>query len=307
MSNPPSDQQYVKMMNGPIQPSGLGMGYLLVGLMSVFLIFTNAYGFRRATNLPALMGLILAILLFAIKMYMLRRRPPHERASSSGLDRMLGYLAPMLLSIGLSAFAIFSYFVIGTDTAPRQPAGKRLENAVVALEDYYHAVRSSIRHRLELNAERLRQLHSEELSPQRQREIADLEEEQQRLRSLLRQVAVALRPDASDSAQLDNSSDGVNLSYAPIDEYAEETVEEKIRKKFSVAARLHQQLPDFIRRDVELPKPESLSEEAQPVDRLERFFRDTMALTNEAIGCLAVPTILELLIVIIVLSNRPTD
>jgi hypothetical protein len=32
-----------------------------------------------------------------------------------------------------------------------------------------------------------------------------------------------------------------------------------------------------------------------------------MALTNEAIGCLAVPIILEIFIIILVVSNRPRE
>lgn len=302
MSKPPSGHQYVKLVDGPTEPSGLGFGYLLVGVMSIFLIGANAYGFRQATRLPALIGLVVALLAFAVKMHMLRRRPSHERATSGGLDRMLGYLPPMLLSITLSSFAIYDFFVVGNDAAVRQPASKRLENAVVVTEDYYHAVRTRIRNRIELNAERLRELNSEPPSPQQRQEIDSLEEEQQRLRSLFGQVAVALRPDEFDSPSPGDSPGGVNPSDGTIDD---DTVEEKARKKFSAAARLHQQLPDYIRRDVELPRPESSPEGASPQGKLERFFRDMMALTNEAIGCLAVPVILELLIVLIVLSNRP--
>jgi hypothetical protein len=301
MSKAPSSQQFVKIVDGPTQPSGSGFGYLLVGVMAVFLIITDTYGFGQATDLPPLIGLVVAVLACAIKMYMLRRRPPHERATSGGLERMMGYLPPALLSVALSSFAIYSFFIAGSEaTLRQQPARKRLENAVVVIENYYHTVRTRIRTRIDLNAERLRELNNEPPSPQQQQEIAGLEEEQQMLRTLLRQVAAAIRPDESDLPFENDSPDGVE----PIDE---RTVQERLRKKFDVAARLHQQLPDFIRRDVEAPKLESLPEDAASGGKLESFFRDTMALTNEAIGCLAVPAILELFIVIIVLSNRPRD
>lgn len=228
MNKSPSGQQYVKMVDGPIEPSGLGFGYPLVGAMSIFLIITNAYSFRQATRLPALIGLLVAILLLAVKMYMLRRRPSHERATSGGLDRMLGYLAPATISIVLSAFAIYSFFVAGDDAASRQPARKRLENAVVVTEDYYHQLRTRIRNRIELNAERLREIQNEPPSPSQQQKVASLEEEQQRLRSLYGQVAEALRPDESDSPSPDDSPDGANPSDGTIDE---DTVDEKVRKR----------------------------------------------------------------------------
>ncbi len=294
-----SSQQFVKIVDGPIQPSGSGFGYLLVGVMAATLMTTNTYGFGQATSLPPLIGLAVAILAFAIRMYMLRRRLPHERATSVGLDRMMWYLPPALISVGLSAFAIYSFFELSSEAPLRQQtAGKRLENVVVVIEDYYHAARTKIRTRLETNAERLRELNNEPPSPQHQVEIAGLEEEQQTLKALLRQTALALRPPETDLLSPPRSPDGAR----PIDEDA---VQERLRKMFDAAARLHQQLPDFIRRDVELPKPESLPEDAVSGDKLERFFRDTMALTNEAIGCLAVPAILELFIIMLVLSNRP--
>jgi hypothetical protein len=301
MSKAPSSQQFVKIVDGPTQPSGSGFGYLLVGVMAVFLIITDTYGFGQATDLPPLIGLIIAVLACAIKMYMLRRRPPHERATSGGLERMMGYLPPALLSVALSSFAIYSFFMVDSEASLRQQSARKgLENVTVVIEDFYRTVRTKIRTRIETNAERLRELSDEPPSPQQQGQIAGLEEEQQMLRALLRQTADALRPAESDLPSPGDPPDGDG----PIDEDA---AQEGLRKKFNAAASLHQQLPDSIRYDVEVPKLESLPEDAVSGGKLESFFRDTMALTNEAIGCLAVPAILELFIVIIVLSNRPRD
>jgi len=300
-----SSPQFVKNLNGPTQPSGPGFGYLLVSIMAVFLIVSNMYGFEQASGLPYMIGLSVAILAFAMRMYLLRRRAPYERATSGGLDRVLFYLPPAILSTGLSAFAIYSFFAVGAQETPRRrPAREMLENAVVVIEDYYRAVRTKIRARLETNAKRLRELDYEPPSQRRQAEIFGLLEEQQMLRRLFSQAAVELRPSDPEAPapydSTDNSSDGARL-------IRKDSVQDWLSRKFDAAARLHQQLPDFIRRDVEAPMLESLPEDAMSGDRLERFFRDVMALTNEALGCLAVPMILEFFIVILVLSNRPRD
>jgi hypothetical protein len=297
MSDKNSNLQLIR--NGPIQPSGSGIGYLMVGLMAFFLIGANAYGFDRATGLPSLIGLAVAILAFAIRMYLLRRRSPQERFMSSGLDRTLFYLPPALLSTGLSAFAIYCFFVLDSEARPKErPAGERLEQAVMVIENYYHEVRAKISSRLETNDERLRELDAAPPSQQRQAVVADLEEEQRMLRGLLRQIATAIRLPASKAPSPDYSPDGAGS----IDEGS---VHDDLSRKFEAAVRLHQQLPDFVRRDVEAPLLESLSEGATSGGKLERFFRDLMALTDGVKGCLAVPVILELFIVILVISNRP--
>jgi|SRR5882672_281512 len=282
-----SSPQFVKHMGGLTQPSGSGFGYLLVGVMAIFLIGASTYGFYQATALPPLIGLTVAILAFVIRMYMIRRRSPYEQVTSDGLERALFYLPAAILSTGLSAFAIYS-LVVDSETPPkRRPAGERLEHATMVIENYYHEVRAKIRSRLETNNERLRELDNQPLSEQRQKEIADLEEEQRTFRGLLQQIATAIRP--------------------PADETDEDSVQEKLSRKFEEAARLHQQLPDIISRDVEAPMLESLPEDATSGGKLQRFFRHIMALTKEAMGCLAAPIILEIFIVILVVSNRPRD
>jgi len=287
------------VMNGPIQPSGSGIGYFMVSIMALFLIGANAYGFDQATGLPPLIGLSVAILAFAIRMYLMRRRSLQERVTSGGLERALFYLPPALLSTGLSTFAIYCFFVLDSEARPKQqPAGERLEQAVMVIENYYHEVRAKIRSRLETDDQRLRELDNEPPSQQRQMVIADLGEEQRMLRGLLRQIATAIRPQASKAPSPDYSPDGAGS----IDEGS---IQDDLSRKFEAAVRLHQQLPDFVRRDVEAPLLESLSEGTTSGGKLERFFRDLMALTDGVKGCLAVPVILEIFIVILVISNRP--
>jgi len=286
-----SSPQFVKQMGGRTQPSGSGPGYLLVAVMAIFLIATNTYGFYQATGLPPLIGLTVAILAFVIRMYMIRRRSPYERVTSNGLERALFYLPAAILSTGLSAFAIYSLVVDSDATPKRRPAGERLEHATVVIENYYHDVRAKIRSRLETIDERLRGLNNQPSSEQSQMEIVDLKEEQRILRGLFQRTTTAVRPLASDDGESDDK----------------DSVQETLSRKFDEAAKLHQQLPEVISRDVEAPMLESLPEDATSGGKFERFFRNMMALSNEAIGCLAVPIILELFIVILVISNRPRD
>jgi hypothetical protein len=293
-----SSPQFVKHMGGRTQPSGSGFGYLLVAVMAIFLIGTNTYGFAQTTELPPLIGLTVAVLAFVIRMYMIRRRSPYERVTSDGMERALFYLPAAILSTGLSAFAIYSLVVDNNANPKRRPAGERLENATVVIENYYHEVRGKIRSRLKAINERLRELDNQTPSEQIQTEIAALEEEQQTLSGLFRQTATALRLPAPN-----DGNDG-NDGAAPNDE---DSVQEGLSRRFDEAARLHRQLPDIISQDVEPPMLENLPEDTTSGGKLQRFFRNVMALTNEAIGCLAVPIILEIFIVLLVISNRPRE
>jgi hypothetical protein len=293
-----SNPQFVKHMGGLTQPSGSGFGYLLVAVMAIFLIGISTYGFYQATGLPPLIGLTVAILAFVIRVYMIRRRSPYERVTSDGLERALFYLPAAILSTGLSAFAIYSLVVYSETHPKRRPASERLEHATMVIENYYHEVRAKIRSRLETIDERLRELDNQPPSEQRQTEIASLEEEQRTLRGLLQHTATAIRPPASEAPDYSPDDAGPN---------DEDSVQEKLSRKFDEAARLHQQLPDIISRDVQAPMLESLPEDTSSGGKLQRFFREIMALTNETMGCLAVPIILEIFIVILVVSNRPRD
>jgi hypothetical protein len=280
-----SSPQFVKQMGGRTQPSGSGFGYLLVAVIALFLIGANAYGFAQATSLPPLIGLTVAILAFVIRMYMIRRRSPYERVASDGLERALFYLPAAILSTALSAFAIYCWVVDSETSQKRRTDKDRLEHATVALENYYHDVRAKIRSRLETIDERL--LEPDHQPPSEgQMEMAALEEEQLMLKELFRETKAGITPPAPDD---------------------EDSAQEKLSRKFDEAARLHQQLPDSINRDVQPPMLESLPEDTTSGGKPERFFRGVMALTNDAIGCLAVPIIMEIFIVILVVSNRPRE
>ena len=284
-----SSPQFVKQMGGRTQPSGSGFGYLLVTVIAIFLIGANTYGFAQATSLPPLIGLTVAILAFVIRMYMIRRRSPYERITSDGLERALFYLPAAILSTALSAFAIYCWVVDSEMSPKRSSSGEKLEHATVSLENYYYDVRAKIRSRLETIDERLRELDNQPPSEQEQTEIPDLEEERRTLRALFRQSATGIRPLASNTRDDEGS------------------VQEKLSRKFDEAAKLHQQLPDIVSHDVEPPMLESLPEDTAPGGKVDRFFRDVMTLTSEARGCLAVPIILEIFIVILVISNRPRE
>jgi hypothetical protein len=280
-----SSPQFVKHMGGRAQPSGSGFGYLLVAVMAIFLIGAGTYGFYQATGLPPLIGLTVAILAFVIRMYMIRRRSPYERVTSDGLERALFYLPAAILSTALSAFAIYCWVVDSEISAKRRSSGEKLEHATVALENYYHDVRSKIRSRIEAIDERLREPDNQPLS-ESQTEIADLEAEHRKLRELFRETATGITPPAYDD---------------------EESIQEKLSRKFDDAAKLHQQLPESVSSHIEAPMLESLPEDTTSGGKLDRYFRSVMALTGEARGCLAVPIILEIFIVILVVSNRPRE
>ncbi len=301
MSEAESDQ-YVKLVQGPTQPAGSGFGYLLIGGMALTLVVLGAYGFQQATDLPPLIGILLASLVCIVRLYMLRRRPSHERVSGSGLERA-GVCAPAsFLAVAMAAFAIFNFSVSGTQV-PRRPrmTDEQLETAIIAIEDYYHVVRTKLATRNNLNELRRSQLKSEPPSPERKEEIERLDREQPELKKLLRLVVAGVRP--NDPAPLPDSLEDEESAIkriSPGDETA-------VRRRFDEAARLHQQLPDFIRDEVELPKLESLPTEPIHGSKLEQFIRETLAVTRQAIGCWAVPGVLELFIIILVLTNRRRD
>jgi hypothetical protein len=309
-----SNPQFVKSIGGLTQPSGSGFGYLMVAVMAMFLIGANTYGFAQATGLPPLIGLTVAILAFVIRMYMIRRRSPYERVSGDGLERALFYLPAAILSTGLSAFTIYSLVVDSENSQKRRPAVERLEHASVVIENYYQDVRAKIRSRLETIDQRLSELDNQPPSEEKQTELFDLEEERSKLRELFQQTAAAIRPLASDAPDYSadgsrpNDEDSVREKLSrKFDDNDEDLVQEKLSRKFDEAARLHKQLPDIISRNVEAPMLESLPEDTTSDSKLQRFFRTTMALTNEAMGCLAVPIIMEIFIVILVVSNRPRE
>jgi len=122
MTKSPSEPRYVKIVNGPTQPSGSGVGYVVVAILSFVLLAANTYGFSRAFRLPPLFGLVLAILTLMVKLHMLRPRPAHERASSSGLDRAMFYLVPAFLSTLFSAFGIYCLALVESEMMETQPS-----------------------------------------------------------------------------------------------------------------------------------------------------------------------------------------
>ena len=290
-----SSPQFVKNMEGRTQPSGSGFGYLMVAVMAIFLIGASAYGFALATGLPPLIGLTVATLAFVIRMYMIRRRSPYERVTSDGLERALFYLPAAILSTGLSAFAIYCLVVDGGADPKRRTDGRKMEHAAMALENYYHEVRAQIRSRLKAIDERLRELDNQTPSEQIRTEIAVLEEERQTLNDLFRQTAIVFR--------LPSSNDGDRGAWPNDDD----SVQEDMNRRFDEAAKLHRQLPDIISQEVKPPMLESPPENAISGGQPQRFFRSVMALTNEAMGCLAAPIILEIFIVLVVVSNRPHE
>lgn len=300
MSESNSDQ-YVRVTPRQIEPAGAGVGYLLIGGMALALVALDVYGFRQATNLPPLIGITLALLVCVVRFYMLRRRPSHERISYSGLERAAACTPASILAIAMAAFAIYGFAVWGTDgteglRGPRM-SNEQLETATAAIEDYYRLLRTTVGTRNNLNERRLSQLKSEAPDPERQAEIESLEREQRQVRKLLRLAAAGVRP--TNPAPPDEASPPVER------ELLED--ENALRKRYEEAARLHQQLPDFIRDEVALPTMEALPVEKIRGGKLEQFLRDTLSLTNQAIGCWAVPAILEFFIIILMLVNRPRD
>jgi hypothetical protein len=325
MTKSPSEPRYVKIVNGPTQPSGSGVGYVVVGILSIFLLATNTYGFSKAFRLPALFGLVLAVVTLMVKLHMLRPRPAHERASSSGLDRAMFYLVPAFLSTLFSAFGIYCLALAEGDTMETQQARReKLASAIGAIGNYYQTVRAEILVRFELNADRLRDLKQAPPSPPGQQEVNEmeeerqapsresaqeadarqetdkLEEEQQALNWLYERVMAALKSNASDQVDGDDSPAGVGSKDW-------NSTESAIQKKLGEAARLHSLLPPHIRKLTPAPLVESPLDERVPVRTPGTFFRDMLDLTSEVIGCWAAPAILELFTVIILLGNRPRD
>ena len=89
------------------RPSSSGFGYLLVASLSVFYIALIAYGSNLLTGIPFFICLIFAGILFAMKMYFLRRQPPLELSVNTGWDKVVGYLVTLIVSIVLAAYGLY--------------------------------------------------------------------------------------------------------------------------------------------------------------------------------------------------------
>jgi hypothetical protein len=290
--------QFVKLVNGPTEPAGSGIGYLLIGGMALGLVALDAYGFKAATDLPPLIGISLAALICVVRFFMLRRRPSHERLSSSGLERVAVCAPASFLAVGLAAYGVYYHAVSAPlPSGPPQMTEEQLETATAAIENYYHLLRARVGAQNNLNERRLGQLKSESATPEEKAEFERLHLEQQELRKLLRVVVAGVRP--TDPAPLEETAPPVKRE--PREEEA------SLRRRFDAAARLHQQLPDDIRLEVEPPKLDRLPVESIRGGKGEQFIRDTLALSNQALGCWAVPGILELFLIILTLTNRPRD
>jgi hypothetical protein len=304
MSKSNSDQ-FVKMMGGPIQPSGSGAGYLLIGVLAVALFALDAYGFKQASDLPPLIGILLAGLIGAVRFFMLRRRSSEERATSGGLDRVAGCAPASVLAVALAAFGIYN---VSVSEPPRQGSAgmteAEREAATVTLEDFHHHLRTEVGVRNNLNEYRLSQFRKESATPEGKTEFDRLEREQQVLRKLLRAIVAGLRP--ADPAPLPSSGEETDEA-APLVRLGPLDSEASLRNRFAAAAKLHAQLPRDIQEQVALPQFESASAEPIHASRFEQFFRDTLAMTNQAMGSWAVPGILELFLIVLMLINRPRD
>jgi hypothetical protein len=293
--------QFVRIVQGPVEPSGSGGGYLLIGLMALALVALDAYGFRQATELPPLIGISLAGLICVVRFFLIRRRSSHERMTSSNLERVVACIPASFMAVALAAFAIYSFSVSGTGT-PRGQRGteEQMELAIVAIESYYVSVRTRLNLRNNHNALRLSELDGKppsDLTKEEKEEIERLEREQRELRALANKVVAGRRPnDPSPPGDEDSPGEG-----KPVD------AEAALRARFDRAAELHGQLPEEIRNEVELPKLESPPVERIRGGKLERFLRETLSTTNQAIGCWLVPAMLEIFIIILVLVNRPRD
>src|SRR5262245_26036113 len=96
------------------RPSGSAFAHLLIVLLSTFGIASSAYGFSVLTGLPFLIGVIVAVLLYATKMYFIRHQPLHEQMMSSGWDRVVGYLVTAFFYVALAAYGLYEFSLVKT-------------------------------------------------------------------------------------------------------------------------------------------------------------------------------------------------
>jgi amino acid transporter len=89
------------------RPSGYGVGYLLIIILSAFLVLSGAKGFITLTGLSYLVGVLLVAILCMTKMYFLRYQPIIERTVNSGWDRVVGYAATAFFLVALAAFGLY--------------------------------------------------------------------------------------------------------------------------------------------------------------------------------------------------------
>jgi len=103
----PTDPYRRHTMRPYPRPSGSAFGYFLVVLLSLIYVGLTANGMRLLSGVPYFVCLIFNGVLYAMKLYFLRRQPPHELFVNSGWDKVFGYLATSIVSVPMAAYGLY--------------------------------------------------------------------------------------------------------------------------------------------------------------------------------------------------------
>lgn len=279
--------------------SGSGFGYLLVVLLSVFYIAIIANGMRLLSGTPFFVCLMFAGILFAMKMYFLRRQPPHELSVNSGWDKVVGYLASSIASVILAAYGLYGLSVQVGEASAAQPQIRYLRQN--GNDQHVHNDRLS-REQIELRVRELEEdlvkLSKYQPTPARDKKVADFEVELLKFRKLLE-----ASPRGFERSGVINSLVSQN-----------QNDDDKSHGEGRIVTQQDQATPPDGQRDQPSPAyienlPQPVTEKpsnASPSDAdLKNFAKATLSQSTYAMGCWIITTIVEVLILVLVIYLRP--
>jgi hypothetical protein len=292
------EHQCVHSINPALQPSGHKSGYLLVTLITLASIAAIAYGCSLLIESPFLIGIVPAALVSGTKMYFIRYRTLYERTISGGWDRVFGYLISAFLSVFLAALGFFGVSGMGgAKLADDSMLNGQWREAVIKIESYYSEMRSQIERRIGNTEEMLSYLQGGDSAIAKSPEIERLENEINELKRFLRDL-----PTTTNLPKTISKSKGMAFEEENSDHVI---LFERLGQEIKKAARLQNRLPDAITVNTDLPKVEPLRKNDIPDGLLKELLADTLSQSPTAVGCWILPAMLEALVLILVLHNRP--
>ena len=280
------------------RPSGSVFGYLLVVLMSVFYIAVIANGLRLLTGSPFFLCLIFAGVLYAMKIYFLRRQPPHELAVNSGWDKVVGYLATSIVSVILAAYGLYGLNLQASEAFTTQTiAERKMQNDIGQPANHNQLSREQMEIRIRELEEDLALLSKYQPTLARDKKIADFESELRMLRNLLE---ISKQDSAQPNIKPSSTWHRSGLEKSVVE------VSAVMRQDWDTpTGGVRNQLSPSTRAPLSPTVTEKSSYAPSSDDDLSDFVKATLAQTTSAIGCWIASAIIEVLILILVLYNRP--
>lgn len=292
----PSPMQWTPP-NSQSQSPNSGFGILLIVLLSIIYLAGAVSGLAQLTGIPFFGALIVAGILYLMKMYFLRRQLWYEQFSGNGWDRVAGYLATAVVFVTLVSYGLYGInLMINTPPAVTQASGLQHGDALQPerILPQPNEAPAPRRESSEPGASGEAWSQSDQPLPVDDPQTEYREDRPRWWNDELRKLKSARKP--TDDRSLANKPPSQSVST----EKAGPQPEAKTERV--VANSLISPNTD------EIPKsaPFRLAPKATvPPVTLAGFVNDTLSQSNRALGCWLLSAILEGFIAMLVVFNRP--